>query len=220
MNVLTIPRAVAGAEYAALRLPLTVLESRVVSRYLEQDDRFRLGFEKALGTLDSTVGRALRDPDLTQRGRTLARRSDVLGKAVALEEKAAARKAKADDSLTSAKQEADRKRADAKQRAQTEAKELRDKQLAEHAAAEAKAEQTARARIDAVEQRTEVKLAQEQAALADQLEAVEARTQSRTAKPKAELKQAAELKADAERERETADRLAELAQSEKVARKG
>src|SRR4051794_4125600 len=103
MNVLTIPRAVVGAEYTALRFPLTVLEKQVFARYMEEDAPLRLSFERALGTLDSTVGRALADPDLTRRGSVLARRADVLEKAVQLEEKAAARKEQANASLKAAK---------------------------------------------------------------------------------------------------------------------
>ena len=76
MNALTIPRAVAGAEYTVIRLPLSVLETHVMERYLPEESPVRLGFERALGTLDATIGRVLSDPELNRRGAALARRSD------------------------------------------------------------------------------------------------------------------------------------------------
>jgi hypothetical protein len=39
-----LTRTLFTAEYTMLRLPLTVLENRVVGRYLDADSRLRLGF--------------------------------------------------------------------------------------------------------------------------------------------------------------------------------
>jgi hypothetical protein len=218
MNALTIPRAVAGAEYTVIRLPLSVLETHVMERYLPEESPVRLGFERALGTLDATVGRVLSDPELTRRGAALARRSDVLAKAVALEEKAAARKDQANAGLKQAKRAAERKRADATQRAQVEVKELREQQQAERRAAEEKAEAAARAKVQAVEREAEAALEREQDELDSRLTSIESRTAARTAKPRAELEEAAELKGEANRERKTAARLGQLAETEKAHR--
>jgi hypothetical protein len=219
MNALTIPRAVAGAEYTVIRLPLSVLETRVVERYLPEESPVRLGFERALGTLDATVGRVLSNPELTRRGAALARRSDVLAKAVALEEKAAVRKQEANAGLTQAKRAAERKRVDATQRAQGVAKELHEQQKAERRAAEEKAEAAARAEVEAVEREAQAALEREQAQLEGRLTAIESRTAARTAKPQAELQDAAELRGEAARERKTAARLGQLAETEKAQRK-
>src|SRR6476659_2675073 len=115
---MTLTRTLVTTEYAMLRLPLTVLENRVVGRYLEEDNRLRLGFEKTLGTLDTTVGRLGGDADLPRRGARLSHRAQMLDKAVALERKAEARKEQADATLKQAKAEAEDKRRRAQQRAQ------------------------------------------------------------------------------------------------------
>jgi hypothetical protein len=219
VNVLTIPRTVIGAEYAALRLPLTVLETKVVGRYLEEESTFRLTFEKALGTVDATVGRALGDADLTRRGAALTRRSEILEKAVSLEEKAAVRKKAAGASLKQAKQTAERKRADAQQRAQAEVKQIHDDQQAERRAAEEQAQAVAQARVEAADREAEVKLQQEQSTFDEQLTSIDSRTAARVAKPKAELKEASQLRTDAARERKTAERLGELVDTEKASRR-
>jgi hypothetical protein len=85
MNVLTLPRTVAAIEYKALRLPATLLQKKVVVRFLEQDSKLRLGFEKTLGALDERAGSLLADKALADRGRVLRRRSEILEKAVQLE---------------------------------------------------------------------------------------------------------------------------------------
>ena len=56
MNVLTLPRSVAAIEYKALRLPATLLQSQVVGRFLDEESKLRLRFEKALGGLDEKAG--------------------------------------------------------------------------------------------------------------------------------------------------------------------
>lgn len=218
MNALTLPRTVLGAEYAVLRLPLTVLETKVVSRYLEEESSLRLTFERAIGSLDTTVGRLLADPALTRRGGALTKRTEILEKAVVLEEKAAERKEAADASLKQAKKAAERKRAVAQQRAQAEAKQIHDQQQSERRAAEEKAEAQARARVQSTEKQATARLDQEQKRLEQQVDAIDVRTTARTAKPKAELQEASALRSDATRERKTAARLGELADAEKASR--
>lgn len=219
MNALTIPRAVAGAEYTLLRLPLTLVERQVVARFLDEESHVRLGFEKALGGLDASVGRLLDDDDLTRRGSALARRAEVLTTAIALDEKAEARKQEAASTLSSARQEADRRRTQAEDKAQQEAVAVRERQQAEKRAAAEQAEAKARARTEAVARETAARVAAEEKELEARTSRVEERTQARTAKPKAQLQEAGALRADAQRDRKTADRLADLAEAERASRK-
>lgn len=218
MSLLTIPRKVAAVEYTALRLPLTVLEHRVVGR-LDKESKLRLGFEKALGSLDVTVGRALDDSDLRQRGAQLSRRADVLAKAVTLEEKADERRQEADASLQRAQEEADRKREEAERRAQLEAQQLLEQREAEQRAVQQKAAARAEAELAAVDARAQAAVKKVEKSVDDRVDAIAKRTQARTAKPKAQLKEAAALQGEAARERKSADRLGELADAEKAKRK-
>lgn len=214
-----VARKVITAEYAMLRLPLTVLESQVVGRYLEEDSPLRLGFEKTLGTLDTTVGRLVGDADLTRRGAKLSHRADMLQKAVVLEDKAEARKKEADQTLKQAKADAERKRTAAQERAQADVKAARQEQQAQKQAAVERAEAEAKARAEQVERETEAKLQAADARASQQVQRIAQRTQARTAKPKAQLKDATELAQHADRERAAAERLSELADQEKARRK-
>lgn len=217
MNVLTLPRKVATVEYSALRLPLTVLH-RGLTR-LDDESPVRLSFERGLGSLDATVGRVLGSPELTRRGATLTRKAEVLEKAVALETKAAERKQQANAELQQSKQTAERKRVAATKQAQDEARSLHEQQQAERRAAEQQAQAEAKARTAAAEREAQAKIDAAERDADEKVSTIEQRTQARTAKPKAQLKDAASLASEAERERVTAERMAELADAEKASRR-
>jgi hypothetical protein len=214
-----VTRTLITAEYAMLRLPLTVLENRVVGRYLDAESRLRLGFENALGTLDATVGRLVGDPALTRRGAQLSHKAQILEKAVVLEEKAAARKEEADAGLKEAKAAAERKRTAARARAQADVKHIRQEQQSVKRAAAERADAEVRARAEVIERETEAKLQAADQRAAEQVQRIAQRTQTRTAKPKAQLKDASELAQSAIKERAAAERLSELADEEKARRK-
>src|SRR5687768_13742500 len=109
MSPLTLPRKAAALEYKLLRLPATLVESTLITR-LDDESPLRLAYEKALGSVDEKAGKLLDDESLTKRGSALRRRSEVLAKAVALEEKAEARKAEAQQTLQAEKQQAAQER--------------------------------------------------------------------------------------------------------------
>lgn len=218
MNVRTVPRAVATLEYSVLRLPLTLVQTQVVGRLFEEESSLRLGFEKAVGTLDSTVGKLIGNPDLSRRGASLSRRADMLGVAATLEEKAGDRREEAAAELKRSKEEAAKQRKEAQDSARSEAKALRDKQEAERRKATETAEAKARAKTAAVERETHARLDAEQAKLDNRVEAIDSRTASRTAAPQAQLQDAVEVASDAAKERQTADRLGQLASAEKESR--
>ena len=56
---LAVPRSIVKLQYAAARLPLTLLEDHVVARYCGQDALVRVGFERWLGSLDLLAGAEL-----------------------------------------------------------------------------------------------------------------------------------------------------------------
>lgn len=219
MNLLTLPRTVAAIEYKALRLPATLLQSQVVVRFLEEDSKLRLGFEKTLGSLDEKAGALLANESLAERGRVLRRRSEILGKAVELEAVADQRKQAAEAVLRAGTKQAEKTRTAAldgqrKGVATALQSEQEDKRRAEQqASAQVRAEQErivaqAQAKVDAASQRLQTQEAR-----------IEAVTRARTAAPKAQLKQAVQDKQTADAERNQAERLSALAKAEKASRK-
>ena len=218
MNILTVPRLVAKLEFKALRYPAQLLETKVVAAYLPQESGVRLAYERLLGALDSRAGALLADEPLSDRGRALSRRGDVLEKAAALEAKAQERAQQAAAELreqtAAAEAEKARIQSDHERKAQQLAVERAAAQKAVHdkAAAREKADKLA---IDATVQAT---LAAERDRLDAKEAAVEARVAAATAAPKAQLSKASKDARTAQERRSDADRLASLAAQEKAAR--
>ena len=94
MNLTALPRSIARLQYAAVRLPFTVLDDRVVASYWGQGASVRLGFELFLGSLDRFAGWLLADEQISRRGQTLMRRTGQPAKAGAPETKAPLRPAR------------------------------------------------------------------------------------------------------------------------------
>jgi hypothetical protein len=215
---MSVTRTLLAAEYAAMRLPLTLLESRVVTKYLPEESRFRLGFEKSLGSLDSIVGKVVGSADLTRRGAQLHHKAELRGTAVALEERAEAREATADAELRKAKAAAERKRTEAQERTQADVADLRRRQQEEKQAAAQQAQQKTEAAGAATVREAEKQVAQVDRQAAQQKQRIERQKQTRTAAPKAEFAGATELSAQAKKQRAAAERLHELTAQEKAAR--
>lgn len=66
-------RTIARLQYAAARLPFTLLDERVVARYWDQDALARASFERWLGSLDVVAGWLLSDDAVSRRGLALLR---------------------------------------------------------------------------------------------------------------------------------------------------
>ncbi|MDT7572400.1 MAG: hypothetical protein QOE05_2574 [Actinomycetota bacterium] len=219
MKVLTLPKAAAALEYRALRLPATLLETQVVVRFLAEDSAVRLGFEKALGTIDEKAGSLLGNDTIASRGHALRRRSEMLEKAVELEAKAEARKSAAATKLEKGKKAAEQTREQAKRAAREGVQQT----LQEERAEKNRAEQEAAARLRAETERVEAEARAKAEAIEAQLDAQERRidqtTKARTAAPKAQLATAVDEKKQAQAERTKAERLAKLADAEKETRR-
>jgi len=68
-------RSTARLQYAAIRLPFTVMEERVVASQWGEGARVRLGFELFLGSLDRFAGWLLADEQISRRGQALTLRT-------------------------------------------------------------------------------------------------------------------------------------------------
>jgi hypothetical protein len=219
MNVLTLPRSVAALEYKALRLPATLLQSQVVVRFLDEDSKLRLGFERTLGTLDEKAGSLLANDTLTERGRVLRRRSEILTKAVELEEVAEQRKMAAEATLREGSKKADQQREQARKAQRENVQEtLRDEQAdKQRAGREAKARATAEKKR--IEQQARAKAQAVTAQLDSQEARIDATERARTAAPTAQLTNAVQEKRTADAERAKAERLNDLATAERESRR-
>ena len=218
MNVLTVPKKAAVLEYSLLRLPATVLQKQVVVRFLQDDSALRLGFERALGSLDEKAGRLLDDQALITRGSALRRRSEVLADAARLEESAAQRTADADADLqqeqarvAAKRTQAEKTRRDGVKKAAA-AKAVANKRVVAAAAAREKAE-TARVQAEAKAKVVAAKAKADAAAAR-----IDAEEKAVTAAPKAQLAAATQEKAAADEQRAKADTLSTLAGAEKASR--
>jgi hypothetical protein len=146
MGILTVPRGVAKIEYAAVRLPLSLLEKCVVTRYADDEAPVRLGFERFLGSLDGVAGWLLADDVIASRGRALRRRTEFLAKADQLDAKAQARRARAEEELRAEQEAARQSREETRREADETAfaalwQEQEEMQDARHEAEQAVAEQ-------------------------------------------------------------------------------
>lgn len=218
MNVLTLTRSVVALEYRALRYPSQLLETTVVAARMPDDSGLRLAYERLLGALDSKAGSLLADQRLTDRGRALTRRADVIEKAVALEAKAAERKTKADEQLGTSTQKAQVKRTEARRTYEHDvAQATNDKQKAQ-AEAQRKATERKHAEREAVANKARITLQAEKKQADKQEARIDQQTAARTAAPNAQLSDALQDTETAAKRKADADELAQLAEQEKLSR--
>jgi hypothetical protein len=214
MSILTVPRGVAKIEYAAVRLPLSLLEKCVVTRYVDDEAPVRLGFERFLGSLDGVAGWLLADDVIASRGLALRRRAAFLAKADQLDAKAQARRAQAEEELRAEQEAALQAREETRREAdETAFATLRQEQ---EEMQDARHEAEARATTEAAQAR---RAADDRAAAADEAEQaaqrrISAQEEQATAAPKQQLSDAADQHALAEQRRRDADHLEQLTQGE------
>ncbi|MCV7420345.1 IF2 family translation initiation factor [Mycobacterium yunnanensis] len=218
MSIVTIPRTILRLQYQLVRLPLQLIEERVVSR-LDAEAPARLVYERSLGVLDATVGNALGDARLKRTGASLAKRSDELARAARLEDAANEELRRAEADLRASRENVVDEVRDA--RAQ------REQSVDEAAAA---AEKRTRAAADAAQRRagaTKKEADDIAARLTKQAEAAKRADEQRIESVEKRVTAAAEdtlddarQKQDAARaKRADADRLEELADTEKEKRR-
>lgn len=218
MNVFTIPRAAAALQYKALRLPVQFLGTHVVASLFAPESGVRLGFERLLGTVDSTAGSLFADRSLAERGRALTRRAEVVDKAVTLEGKAQERKEQAQSEL---RERTDKISADRRQTASEHAEtaqQVREQEQAERAAVAQKAQAREEAAEQAIQSKAESSLEAERERLEQQQDRIDAQHDTRTAGAKDQLSTAVEDTQAARQTKADADRLAALASAEKASR--
>jgi hypothetical protein len=217
VNVLTVPRTVLAFEYAAIRRPVTLVENLLVGR-LDSEDPRRLGVERALGQVDAVAGRWLDDTNLTARGERAQAHSNAVTEAQKLQAQSEQTKAQADAALGRETKAAEKQRAEAA-RDHREEVAAAAKQESQH---KAEAIRQAKARADAeketIARQVEATVAGAAARQHAQNAGADNQLKMATAAPTAELADANATEKEAAGQRADADRLAQLAETEKRSR--
>jgi hypothetical protein len=217
MTVNSIARTVLRFQYTVVRSPLTALDARVVTR-LPDSSRVKITLTRGLAALDAAVGRAINDPDLERQGDAVAQRFDKTEQAARSAAKADSLRAEAAQIKQTAAAQATKRRTEA---ARVERERIADAlreeseatqhvgELADASAAEQKRQADLRAKHQQAEQ------AEQRRAKERRIAAAKAR---KTAPAKSQLKAAAQTKTVASSRRAKADKLGQLASTEKATR--
>jgi hypothetical protein len=217
MKITDVPFAVLRFQYQFVRFPLQLIEDRVFAR-MDSEAPGRLLYERSFGSLDAVVGSVLGDSELAERGSALAERSDVLGRAARLDAAATQKERRADETLTTKRNEA---LEDLKAVHKTKQREVDE--------AAAAADDRRRAAVDeARDQAAEVKRTADEVAARrtrsaetakrEEHSRIRATEQAQAAAADAKLTDAQDKRRKAVNTRAQADRVEELAEQEKEKR--
>jgi len=217
MNIVNVPVVILRLQYRLARLPLQLIEDRVMTR-LDAETPARLFYERSLGTLDAAVGSVLGDVNLQASGTALVDRSDALARAARLDAAAEAKREKADAALRSDLTEAVEEQQDAHEMRQQEAQQARReaRKRADNAAEKA-TQRTAAVKQEAQDAATK-KASAVEAARKDAHEAILADERVVVEQAKGALEEASDKRGTAADKRARADRVEELAETEKADR--
>lgn len=217
MNIIEIPRAVLRVQYRLARLPLQLLEQRVVAR-MDAESPARLMYERSLGTLDAVAGNVLGDGELRSSGVALAQRSATRGRAAQLDAEAQAKQEHADTRLQSVREDIAEDRSDAHAARAAAVEDAQDEARRRQSQATA----TARKRTAAAKQNAEEVAARQketlESAQAAELDRIRTAEKQASASAQSKLADADDKRAAAEGQRAQADRIEELADAEKSKR--
>jgi hypothetical protein len=217
MRIIDAPQAVLRLQYRIVRFPLQVIEERVVAR-MGSEAPARLFYERSLGLLDSAVGNALGDLRLARRGGALAERSDALRRAAQLDAAADQARQQSSADLKATSDTAIKEQQDARAAKEREVDEARSSaEKRKRAAQEAAAQRTAAAKKQADDVAAQHRNAAEAAKRGKQAR-IRANEQKAAAAAKSKLDDAQARRTQADNKRAHADRVEELADSEKQKR--
>jgi hypothetical protein len=218
MRIIDAPFAVLRLQYRIVRFPLQMIEERVVAR-MGSEASARLYYERSLGLLDVVMGNALGDWRLAKRGGALAERSDALRRAAHLDAAADQARQQSSADLKAKSDKAIEEQQDARAAKEREIEEARSSaEERKRAAEEAAAQRTAAAKKQADDVAAQRKNSAE-AAKRDKQAGIRANEQKAAAAAKSKLDDAQARRTQADNKRARADRVEELADSEKQKRR-
>ena len=218
MAASSIARTALRIPYSLARAPLSVLDMYLLRR-LPDSSRVRVTFTRGLAGLDAAAGRLVGDPQLERRGDAASEQIDATERADQAAAKADALRADAKQAKQAGANEAKSRR---KKAAQEERERIADA-LREENEATLHVGELAEADLKEQERQAELRAKHQQAEQAEQgrakqrrIEAAKARS---TAPAKTQLKSASTTKATARSRSANADKLGELAKTEKANRR-
>jgi hypothetical protein len=217
MNITTVPFAMLRFQYKLVRLPLQLIEDRVIVR-MGAEAPTRLFYERSLGVLDATVGHVLGDAKLEKRGSALAERSDALTRAARLDAAATQKEDRADAELKAKRDkviDVQKQAREAKERGVEEARSEADER-------KRAAEETGAKRTAAALQQADESAAHRKNSIDEGKREAQARIRTveevASAAAESKLKDAQVKRIEAESKRAQADRVETLANGEKQKR--
>ena len=215
----TLPRQALALEYRLLRMPTQLLQTKVVARYLDDDNPSRLGFERVLGAADGFAGRLLHDERLTTRGTALRRRVELLTAADALTAQAKDQRQQSQRELQETEGQARKERERAVEHEREQVRQAREEAAAAKTEARQRAEEEERAAAERAEETKKRTVQAARTAAEKRTAAIEERTERATAAPKTQLRKASATRASARQKREDAQALGALSARERANRK-
>ncbi|MEO3758928.1 IF2 family translation initiation factor [Mycobacterium sp. B14F4] len=217
MTITELPLRLLRFQYQVARLPLQLIEDRFVAQ-MDSEAPARLWYERSLGMLDTAVGTALADSAVRERGATLLERSDALRRAAQLDAAAEENTRAAEAELKATQEKALQEKQQAFQETTRETKEARaEAQQRKREAIEDTEERIAADKKQADEVAAQRKEAVEQAKVQEQAQ-IDAAERSAAKAAGAKLDDAQDKRIDAASKRAQADRIEDLAETEKEKR--
>jgi len=204
--------------YELARLPLVIVDNSLLAR-LPETSGPRVTLDRAIGSVDKLAGTLLGNSDIAKRGTDRIERSEKLLTADRLEQEAATRREEASRAAVAGRRRATQKRKAAQDRAssgldEADAAETRGKQEAK-----TNAVKTAAAKKAAATRRAATRTATVEQRKKQVDSAAEAKKRAAQRKAKAELDDASKTKQSAAESRADANRLSDLTEAKKQARK-
>lgn len=204
--------------YKAARLPLTVADKALGDR-LPETSAPRVALDRTLGSADKLAGSVLRNRVIARQGAERLDRSGKLLTATRLEAEADARREEARETAVSGTQEAARKRKAAQEHVAKGIDEADEVEERGERQAEEQAAKAAAAKKAAANQRAQARRGSAEQRKKSAESAANAKTKAAQRKAKKELDDARESKQSAAEARGDAERLEELTEAKKQARR-
>lgn len=217
MNIVSLPATFLRLQYRVVRLPLQLIEDRVMTR-LDAEAPARLLYERSFGTLDAAVGSVLGDVRLQASGAALADRSDTLSRAARMEAAADAKREKADYAMESKRNELDAELKDARNARREEVEEARESAQRRTSRAARSAQRTTAAVKEGVDRAANRRASAVEEVRKGEQDAIRSRENAVVTAAESKVDDAAAKRAAAAAKREKAARVGEMASAEKARR--
>ena len=217
MSLTAIPNVMLKFQYQVARVPLQLIDDWFVAR-MDDEAPARLFYQRSLGMLDTAVGAALGDQEISERGATLVERSDALRRAAELDAVADENVKQADRELDVTQEKALQDKRQARKEAEAEARKARtEAQQRKRVAVEA-AEKKIVANTKQADQIAEQRKKNVETAKRREEEQIDAAERGAAKAAGVKMAEAQEKRVDAATTRAQADTIEDLADAEKETR--